>query len=485
MPNKRSQGRLNVLNNVDLVPSYVQFSHQEALFEDNEAVIKMVIKGRSRTMRHVSRTHRVALDRLFDRNNLDPKIQIKYIDTKNELADMLTKGNFTRDEWNHLLSLFNISHFSSTDCSEVMSKRTQEESGEERVTGKSRPMMGLIARAPSTLSSSASESPGKRSYESQSPLSMQAEKYDRTVKPVVCRDKRHEHRHHRRFVENTHSASYSEWDADKTWSSQEWKSDELMDDRTEKPVVCPQRGAHAFQSRFSREHKHVILEEEENHERTGKPVVCPQRGAQQFVSGDDETESDLSLGSRSFLDRVNDQVRKRQKRSSMNVTEDGEKHSVIWGMFMSSTLESSVNYSDNWHSIKNTEDLTMKQMFDMSDRTIRRDLWNEYKKLGTLFMEDLSLIGDEQILNLQRTKVFVFSDSVLCLGKIHDKPQSNTAWEQRLEWFKSTPEYRTLDRIDGEPMELRWNIFPGFNTLQLSQEVQELLLSLNETPGNF
>ena len=53
-------------------------------------------------MRHVSRTHRVALDWLFDLIKLDPKIQIKYIDTKNQLADMLTKGNFTRDEWNHL-----------------------------------------------------------------------------------------------------------------------------------------------------------------------------------------------------------------------------------------------------------------------------------------------------------------------------------------------------------------------------------------------
>ena len=115
---QQSRGMFNVLNNVDRVPSNVQFSHQEALlyvFEDNEAVIKMTFKGRSPTMRHVSRTHRVALDWLFDRINLDPKIQIKYIDTKNQLADMLTKGNFTRDEWNHLLCLFNISHFSSTD----------------------------------------------------------------------------------------------------------------------------------------------------------------------------------------------------------------------------------------------------------------------------------------------------------------------------------------------------------------------------------
>ena len=117
-------------------------------------------------MRHVSRTHRAALDWLFDRINLGPKNQIKYIDTKNQLADILTKGNFTRDEWNHLLCLFNISHFSSTVCSEVMSKRTQKESGEERFTAKSRPMMSLIARAPSTMSSSASESPGKKSFES-------------------------------------------------------------------------------------------------------------------------------------------------------------------------------------------------------------------------------------------------------------------------------------------------------------------------------
>ena len=59
-------------------------------FEDKEVVIKMIIKGRSPTMRHVSRKHRVALDWLFDRINLDPKIQINYVDTNNQLADSLT-----------------------------------------------------------------------------------------------------------------------------------------------------------------------------------------------------------------------------------------------------------------------------------------------------------------------------------------------------------------------------------------------------------
>ena len=195
--------------------------------------------------------------------------------------------------------------------------------------------------------------------------------YDRTEKPVVSRDTSHE-RH--RLVEKAHSASYLEWNIDKTWSSQEWKSDELMDDRTERPVVCP-RGAQASQTRFSCEHNYVILEEEENHDGTWRLVVCPQRGAPQlFFIEDDEAESDLSSGSRSFLHRVNDQVRKRQKQSSMDATEDSEEHSVIWRMFMSSTLQASVfmvkTYSDSWHSIKNSKDLTMKQMFDISEKLV-------------------------------------------------------------------------------------------------------------------
>ena len=76
--------KIDAMQDIDSVPSNVQSARQEALlyvFEDNEAVIKMIIKGRSPTMRHVSRTHRVALDWLFDRINLDPKIQIKHIDT--------------------------------------------------------------------------------------------------------------------------------------------------------------------------------------------------------------------------------------------------------------------------------------------------------------------------------------------------------------------------------------------------------------------
>ena len=90
MKNQNPTKHVNLdLNNVDHISSNVRscrFGGTQNVFEDNEAMIKMIIKGRSPTMRHVSRAHRVALDGLFHRINLDPKIQIRYMDPKHQLA---------------------------------------------------------------------------------------------------------------------------------------------------------------------------------------------------------------------------------------------------------------------------------------------------------------------------------------------------------------------------------------------------------------
>ena len=148
------------------------------------------------------------------------------------------------------------------------------------------------------------------------------------------------------------------------------------------------------------------------------------------------------------------------------------------------------NYSRNLRSITNTgNNLTMTQMFDISEKLVSEQA-DEIFGVKTINWEDsswkyLSLLGDEQVITLQHTKVYVFSDSVLCFGKMNENPRSNTAWEERLAWFKSSSEYRALDTVDGEPMEFEWNIFPAFTTRQLVREVQELLLRLSKTPENL
>ena len=96
----------------------------------------------------------------------------------------------------------------------------------------------------------------------------------------------------------------------------------------------------------------------------------------------------------------------------------------------------------------------------------------------------LSLVNDEEVISLSHAKVYVFSDSVLCLGKVNQNPTSNTVWEDKLSWFKDSPQYRTLDTIDGEPMEFEWNIFSGFTTLQLIDKVQEFITKMGD-PSQF
>ena len=201
-----------------------------------------------------------------------------------------------------------------------------------------------------------------------------------------------------------------------------------------------------------------------------------------FVMGSDAAE---------FVSKVKDQVRKRQKRMS-NVAESGEEHSIIWGMFMAATMNAATfmgkNFPDNQNSIMNTSDLTLKKMFDISAKLVGEQ--EEIFNVGKIHWEKhswkhLSSIGDETVINLQLAKVYVFSDSVLCLGRVHPHPMSNEAWKERIGWIMTDKSYRDHDGINGEPTEFEWNIFPGFTTLQLCSKIRDLLSRLGATPETF
>ena len=132
----------------------------------------------------------------------------------------------------------------------------------------------------------------KTRHESQLPLSSWNEQHQRTGRPVL----------------DAYSSSYSEWNADKNLSSQEWKSDELMEVRTGRLVYEEPPGLFT--------------------EHTNK-----------FIVDNDDMDSD---NRRRISVRVNDRVRKIQDQSSKDATQDSNKHSLLWRMFVSSTLEASV-----------------------------------------------------------------------------------------------------------------------------------------------
>ena len=98
-------------------------------------------------------------------------------------------------------------------------------------------MMNLIARTPSYVSSSTSESPVKRSYGSQDPWSSIAKEEERSGRLRKSTDlfEASDHHYHEQFMESFSSASYSEWDYDRAWSSQEWKTEIETYERSERP----------------------------------------------------------------------------------------------------------------------------------------------------------------------------------------------------------------------------------------------------------
>ena len=352
-----------------------------------------------------------------------------------------------------------------------MAKRIQQESGEERFTAKSRPTTNLTARMSSVVSSSTSSSPGKTWYE-----------YQDLGKSVVVDDRSGQ-------LDRVSTAGYSKSDHDRSWSSQEWKSEVTANDRSVTldrtssnavQQICPHHGDALFDGAVQSVRYGGILRD-----RSGQPDnINSQEVAESetFVMGSDAAE---------FMDKVNDQVRKRQKRMS-NVAGEGEEHSRIWGIFMAATMNAATfmgkNFMDNQNSIMNSTDLTLKKMFDISEKLVSDQ--EDINNVDKIYWKNhswkrLSLIGDETVINLQRAKVYVFLDSVLCLGKVHQHPESNEAWKNRVAGVRAERNYSDFDDVKGESTEFEWNIFPGFTSLQLCDRISNLLSSLGQSPETF
>ena len=172
----------------------------------------------------------------------------------------------------------------------------------------------------------------------------------------------------------TSRSNYSQKDYGRSWSSQEWKSGDGEHDRSEQPdrnswdslkKVDPHRGEHLL-GRTA----HSARNEETIHDRTEKPAsedTQDKANFEELIMGSDTTE---------FVNKVRNQVRIRQKRMS-SIAENCTEHSIIWRMFMATTLNAATfmgkNYSTMQTVVKNEESLTLKQMFDVTAQIVNNE----------------------------------------------------------------------------------------------------------------
>ena len=184
-------------------------------------------------------------------------------------------------------------------------------------------------RTPDVLVSTAAESPGKTRHESQLPLSSWNEQQPRTG----------------RLVMGASSSYYSEWNIDEKWSPQQWKSDELMEERTGRLVNEQPPGL------FTEDTDKFMVDDND-------------------MDSDTDAESEMSFLSRSFLHKLNHRVPKIQDQSSKDA-----QHKTSTFFKMANVLEASVlmgkNYSEILHSMKKKkQEKISQQMFDISEKLI-------------------------------------------------------------------------------------------------------------------
>ena len=136
-------------------------------------------------------------------------------------------------------------------------------------------------------------------------------------------------------LERPSPPGYSKEDYGRSWSSQEWKAEATTYDRSGQPDKTSWRMVQQVRPH----HEATLLDGtaqsvrygEPHRDRSGQPDnINSQEAAnsQNFIMGRDTTELELSVESRSFVNQVNDQVRKRQEFPTL---QEKEKNILLFG----------------------------------------------------------------------------------------------------------------------------------------------------------
>ena len=179
------------------------------------------------------------------------------------------------------------------------------------------------------------------------------------------------------------------------------------------------------------------------------------------------------------MEAVFSMVREIYGRQPGDPMKDLDVNLAIWRMFMNTAHRAAVHLGKD---------------YDMSLRFVKNHLW---ETAGQLFRETEQLVNGQtettciSLINFQKlrwmspsllhnrkyqhstVKVYVFSDSVHCREKMGNDPVES--WKKQVQWYSDNENFKDLNRIDGQPMEFEWKIFPGSTTMAILNEIQQLM----------
>ena len=190
-------------------------------------------------------------------------------------------------------------------------------------------------------------------------------------------------------------------------------------------------------------------------------------------------------------------VRKIYGKQPGGLMEDLYVNLANWRLFMNTTLQAAVHlgkdYDTNLHYAKNHIWDSLEQLFG----EIKRLICEQSEILGPKTPEIVGLkiiefegttwrsisLLCERACQITTSKVYVFSDSVLCMGEMRSDP--NEAWMKKTKWYSQNKYLKELSRIDGMQTEFEWKIFPGFTTYGILEEIHKFMKSIQCEPEHF
>ena len=130
---------------------------------------------------------------------------------------------------------------------------------------------------------------------------------------------------------------------------------------------------------------------------------------------------------------------------------------LMWELFVSSSMKAAIylgpNYAENLGVHKNTDFVEIHNLFGITQKLISEhseEILNVKPIESTDPSWTRSMLFHDQVIKWTKAKVLVYSDSVLCLGKLSDHSEANRRREGQVADFQLSASYRELLGIDGE-----------------------------------
>ena len=184
------------------------------------------------------------------------------------------------------------------------------------------------------------------------------------------------------------------------------------------------------------------------------------------------------------MEAVYDMVKKIYGRPSADPMEDLDVNVPIWGIFMNANLKAAVHLgSDHDVNLRHVKNYLgdLQDNFGQTEKLISGQTETTGKSLidsKDFWWISTSLLHSRAY-QYANAKVCVFSDSVLCLGKIGHNPVES--WKKQIQWYSETNYFSELNRIDGKPMEVEWKI----STAGILNEIHKTMGELQCDAADF